>query len=137
IAVDTARMGLSEPKRGIVPGGGGMARLPRLVSMGAALELLLSGDLIPAEEAYRIGLINQMVPPSELMPAAIKMAERFMESAPLALRAIKETVIKARDIPLLEDALKARFGGNINATEDAREGTRAFNEKRKPEWKGK
>ncbi len=137
IASDTARMGLSEPKRGIVPGGGGMARLPRLVPMGAALELLLSGDLIDAQEAYRIGLVNQMVPASELMAAATKMAERFMESAPLALRAIKETVMKARDIPLLEDALKARFGGNISATEDAREGTRAFTEKRKPEWKGK
>ncbi|MEK7354703.1 MAG: enoyl-CoA hydratase-related protein [Chloroflexota bacterium] len=136
IAADTARMGLSEPKRGIIPGGGGMARLPRLVPMGAALEIMLSGDLITAQEAYRIGLINQVVPAAELMSAATKMAERFMDSAPLAVRAIKETVMKARDIPSLEEALKARFGGNINATEDAREGTRAFNEKRKPVWKG-
>jgi enoyl-CoA hydratase/carnithine racemase len=137
LASDSARLGLSEPKRGIIPGGGGMARLPRLVPLGIALEILLSGDLITAQEAYRIGLVNQVVSASELMSAATKMAERFMESAPLALRAIKETVMKAHDIPLLEDALKARFGGNINATEDAREGTKAFNEKRKPEWKGK
>jgi enoyl-CoA hydratase/carnithine racemase len=70
------------------------------------------------------------------MPAAVKMAERLMDSAPLALRAIKETVMKAHDIPLLQEALRVRFGGNINATDDAREGTRAFNEKRKPVWKG-
>lgn len=136
IAADTARLGLSEPKRGIIPGGGGMARLPRLVPMGAALEIMLTGDLITAQEAYRIGLVNQIVAAPELMPAAIKIAERIMDCAPLAVRAIKETVMKARDIPSLEEALRVRFGGNINATEDAREGTRAFNEKRKPVWKG-
>ncbi|MBI2849854.1 MAG: enoyl-CoA hydratase/isomerase family protein [Chloroflexi bacterium] len=136
IAADTARMGLSEPKRGIVPGGGGMARLPRLVPLGIAMEILLTGDLITAQEAYRISLVNQILPPAELMPAAIKMAERIIDCAPLAVRSIKETVMKARDIPSLEEALKVRFGGNINATEDAREGTRAFNEKRKPVWKG-
>jgi len=113
-----------------------MARLPRLVPMGAALEIMLSGDLITAQEAYRIGLVNQVVPDSELMSTATKMAERFMDCAPLAVRAIKETVMKARDLPSLEEALRVRFGGNINATEDAREGTRAFNEKRKPVWKG-
>jgi enoyl-CoA hydratase/carnithine racemase len=136
IAADTARLGLSEPKRGIIPGGGGMARLPRLVPMGAALEIMMSGDLIDAKEAYRIGLVNQVVPQAELMSAATKMAERFMDCAPLAVRAIKETVMKAKDIPSLEEALRFRAGGNINATEDAREGTRAFNEKRKPVWKG-
>jgi enoyl-CoA hydratase/carnithine racemase len=137
IAADTARMGLSEAKRGIIPGGGGMARLPRLVPLGAALEMLLSGDLITAQEAYRIGLVNQVIPASELMSAATKMAQRFMDCAPLAVRAIKETVMKARDVPSLDEALKARFGGNISATEDAREGTSAFNEKRKPVWKGR
>ena len=136
IAAESARLGLSEAKRGIVPGGGGMARLPRLVPMGAALEIMMSGDLITAQEAYRIGLVNQVVPASALMSAAVKMAERFMDSAPLAVRSIKETVMKARDLPSLEEALKVRFGGNISATEDAREGTRAFNEKRKPVWKG-
>ena len=136
IAADTARMGLSEPKRGIIPGGGGLARLPRLISLGASMEILLTGDLISAQEAYRIGLVNQVVPASELMTATKKMAERLMESAPLALRAIKETVMKTRHMSL-EEALPARFGPNVMASEDAREGTAAFGQKRKPAWKGK
>ena len=136
IAADNVRMGLSEPKRGIIPGGGGLARLPRLIPIGAAMEMLLTGDLITAQEAYRIGLVNQVVPASELMAAARKMAERLMESAPLALRAIKETVMKTRHMSL-EEALPARFGPNVMASQDAREGTAAFGQKRKPEWKGK
>lgn len=136
IASESARVGMSEPKRGIIPGGGGMARLPRLVPLGAALEILLTGDLITAQEAYRIGLVNQVVPDAELMSAATKMAERLMESAPLALRAIKETVMKTRHMTL-EEALRSRFGPNVTASEDAREGTAAFGQKRKPVWKGK
>jgi enoyl-CoA hydratase/carnithine racemase len=136
IAAENARMSLSEPKRGIIPGGGGLARLPRLVPLGAAMEILLTGDLISAQEAYRIGLVNQVVPAAELMSAATKMAERLMESAPLALRAIKETVMKTRAMSL-EEALPARFGPNVMASEDAREGTAAFGQKRKPAWKGK
>ncbi len=136
IAADTARMGLSEPKRGIIPGGGGLARLPRIIPIGAAMEILLTGDLISAQEAYRIGLVNQVIPASELMPAAKKMAERLMESAPLALRAIKETVMKTRHMSL-EEALPARFGPNVMASEDAKEGTAAFGQKRKPAWKGR
>jgi len=136
IAADSARMGLSEPKRGIIPGGGGLARLPRLVPLGSAMEILLTGDLISAQEAYRIGMVNQVVPAAELMAAANKMAERLMESAPLALRAIKETVMKTRHMSL-EEALPARFGPNVMASEDAREGTAAFGQKRKPQWKGK
>lgn len=136
IAADNARMGLSEPKRGIIPGGGGLARLPRLIPLGAAMEIMLTGDLITAQEAYRISLVNQVVPAAELMTAAKKMAERMMESAPLALRAIKETVMKTRHMSL-EEALPARFGPNVMASEDAREGTAAFGQKRKPAWKGK
>ena len=136
IAADSARMGLSEPKRGIIPGGGGLARLPRLIPLGASMEILLTGDLISAQEAYRIGLVNQVVPAAELMAAANKMAERLMESAPLALRAIKETVMKTRHMSLTE-ALPARFGPNVMASEDAREGTAAFGQKRKPVWKSK
>jgi enoyl-CoA hydratase/carnithine racemase len=135
IAADSARMGLSEPKRGIIPGGGGLARLPRLIPFGAAMEILLTGDLITAQEAYRIGLVNQVVPAAELMPASKKMAERLMDSAPLALRAIKETVMKTRHMSL-EEALPARFGPNVMASEDAREGTAAFGQKRKSVWKG-
>ena len=136
IAVDSARIGLSEPKRGIIPGGGGLARLPRLVPLGAAMEILLTGDLISAQEAYRIGLVNQVVPAADLMAAAKKMADRLMESAPLALRAIKETVMKTRHMSV-EEALPARFGPNVMASEDAREGTAAFGQKRRPIWKGR
>lgn len=136
IVAENARLGLMEPKRGIVPGGKGTIRLPRLVPIGIAMEMLLSGDLITAQEAYRIGLANQVVPAAELMPAAYKMAERFMECAPLAVQSIKETVIKTMGMTLNE-ALNARFGPNIMATEDAKEGTAAFAEKRKPMWKGK
>jgi enoyl-CoA hydratase/carnithine racemase len=136
IAAEGSRMGLMEPKRGIVPGGKGTIRLPRLVSLGVAMEMLLSGDLIPAQEALRIGLVNQVVPANELMPAAIKMAERFADNAPLAVQSIKETVYKTMGMPLKE-ALNARFGTNVFGSEDAKEGTAAFAQKRKPQWKGK
>jgi len=136
IASDGARMGLAEPKRGIVPGGKGTIRLPRLVSLGVALEMLMSGDLVSAQEALRIGLVNQVVPASELMAAATKMAERFADNAPLAVQSIKETVYKTQGMPLKE-ALAARFGANVFASEDAREGTAAFAQKRKPQWKGR
>ncbi len=136
IVAEGARLGLMEPKRGITPGGKGTVRLPLLVPMGIALEMLLSGDLIPAEEAYRIGLANQVVPAADLMTAAEKMAERFMDCAPLAVQSIKETVYKTAGMPL-EEALRTRIGINVSATEDAREGTAAFAQKRKPVWKGK
>jgi enoyl-CoA hydratase/carnithine racemase len=136
ILADTARVGLMEPKRGIVPGGKGTIRLPRLVPFGIAAEMLLSGDLISAQEAYRIGLANQVVPAADLMSAATKMAERFMDCAPLAVQNIKETLYKTMGMQLKE-ALQASFGANVSASEDAREGTAAFAQKRKPVWKGK
>jgi crotonobetainyl-CoA hydratase len=131
-----ARVGLMEPKRGIVPGGKGTVRLPQFVPLGIALEMLLSGDLITAQEAHRIGLANQVVPDNEVLNAAIKMAERFTENAPLAVQSIKETVYKTIGMPY-KDALNARFGANVFASEDAKEGTAAFAQKRKPQWKGK
>jgi enoyl-CoA hydratase/carnithine racemase len=136
IAAEGARMGLMEPKRGIVPGGKGTIRLPRIVPLGIAMEMLLSGDLITAQEALRIGLVNQVVPSSDLMAAAIKMAERFTDNAPLAVQSIKETVYKTMGMPYKE-ALNARFGANVSASEDAKEGTAAFAQKRKPQWKGR
>jgi enoyl-CoA hydratase/carnithine racemase len=136
IVSDNARLGLSEAKRGIVPGGRGTIRLPRMIPFGIAAEMLYSGDLINAQEAYRIGLANQLVPLPELMAAATKMADRFIESAPLAVQSIKETLYKTNGMPLKE-ALGARFGPNTFASEDAKEGTAAFGQKRKPQWKGK
>lgn len=136
IVAENARLGLMEAKRGITPGGKGTIRLPLLVPQGIAMEMLLTGDLITAQEAHRIGLANQIVPGADLMTAAQKMAERIMDCAPLALQSIKETVHKTTGMPI-EEALNARFGINVSATEDAREGTAAFAQKRKPEWKGK
>jgi enoyl-CoA hydratase/carnithine racemase len=136
ILADTARVGLMEPKRGIVPGGKGTIRLPRIVPFGIAAEMLLSGDLITAQEAYRIGLANQVVPAADLMAAATKMAERFMDCAPLAVQNIKETLYKTMGMEL-KDALVASFGANVSASDDAKEGTAAFAQKRKPVWKGK
>ncbi len=136
ILADNARVGLMEPKRGIVPGGKGTIRLPRIVPFGIAMEMLLSGDLITAQEAYRIGLANQVVPPGEVLPAAVKMAERFMDCAPLAVQNIKETLYKTMGMELKE-ALESHFGINVSGTEDAKEGTAAFAQKRKPVWKGK
>ncbi len=136
IVAENARLGLMEAKRGITPGGKGTIRLPLLVPLGIALEMLLSGDLITAEESYRIGLTNQVVPGADLMTAAQKMAERLMDCAPLAVQSIKETVYKTIGMPF-NQALQARFGLNVSATEDAREGTAAFAQKRKPVWKGR
>ncbi len=136
IAAESARMGLSEAKRGIVPGGGGMARLPRLIPMGYALEMLLTADLYPAQDCLRMGLVNKVVPDAELIDAAMKMAQTIIEGAPLALQQIKETVRKNIDMTLPE-ALPARFGPNAQASEDAKEGTAAFGEKRPPVWKGR
>jgi enoyl-CoA hydratase/carnithine racemase len=136
IVSDNARLGLSEAKRGIVPGGRGTIRLPRMVPFCIAAEMLFSGDMINAQEAYRIGLVNQVVPSTDLMAAAMKMAERFSESAPLAVQSIKETMYKTNGMPLTE-ALNSHFGFNVFASEDAKEGTAAFGQKRKPQWKGK
>jgi crotonobetainyl-CoA hydratase len=136
IAAEHAQLGLMEPRRGIIPGGGGLVRLPRLVPLGTAMEMLLTGDLISSLEACRTGLLNRVVPGPELMEASYKMAERIIACAPLAVQCIKENVFKTLDMPLHE-ALAIPFGTELLGTEDAREGIAAFAEKRKPEWKGK
>lgn len=136
IAAEHARLGLMELKRGIIPGSGGMFRLPRQVPLPLALEMLLTGDPITAQEAYRIGLVNQVVPLPELMPAAHKMAERILACAPLAVKKAKETVYRGLEMPLYH-AVVSSFGINLNETEDAKEGPRAFSEKRPPVWKAR
>jgi enoyl-CoA hydratase len=138
IASSSASFGLSEAKRGLVPGGGSMVRLPRQVPWCKAMEILLLGDRIPAEEAHRIGFVNEVVEPAALMPRALEIAERLAQNAPLALRAIKEAAITTSGLPLEEAyAIEHRLSGAVMTSRDAREGPRAFMEKREPVWEGR
>ncbi len=138
VAVEGATLGTPEVKLGLICGYGGTQRLPRLLGKGRALELLLTGDRIEAEEALRIGLVNRVVPRERLLPEAEALARRMIANGPLALRATLEAVNGGLDRPLSEgqDGEAALFG-ELVATEDAREGTRAFLEKRPPRFVGR
>ena len=138
IASTNARLGLAEAKRGLVPGGGSLVRLPRQIPYCKAMEILLLGDLIEAEEAWRIGLINEVVAPDELMPRAREIASRLAANGPFALRKIKEAVLRTNGLPLAEaHDIENQLSGEVMASSDAREGPRAFVEKRAPNWKGR
>jgi enoyl-CoA hydratase len=138
IAADTARLGLTEVRLGFMPASGGTQRLVRLVGIAKALEICLSGELYDAQEAYRIGLVNNVVAFDELIPAGKKMAHSFVEGAPLALRYIKEAIYKGSQLPLDQALrLESDLAGMVLNTEDAKEGPRAFVEKRAPVWKGR
>ncbi len=138
IAAEGARLGVSEVRLGFMAGSGGTQRLPRLVGIPKALEICLSGELYDAAECYRIGLVNQLVPYDQLIPAGEKMAQSFLKGAPLALRYIKEAIYKGSEMTL-EQGL--RFESDLQSmvmqTEDAKEGPKAFVEKRPANWKGR
>jgi enoyl-CoA hydratase len=137
IASEAAKFGQPEVKLGLVPGYGGTQRLPRLVGKGRALQLLLTGEMIDAQEAFRIGLVNRVVAADQLIAAATSMMQAMLANAPLALAHCIEAVNAGYDLPL-EDAmtLEATAFGLLAATDDKREGTRAFLEKRAPAFKG-
>jgi enoyl-CoA hydratase len=138
IAADTAKLGQPEINLGIIPGYGGTQRLSRLVGAGRALELLLTGDQISAAEAYRIGLVNRVVTPANLMAEARKMARALASKPPVAVRYILDAVHKGLQMPFRDaQNFEATLFGLVSATDDMREGTRAFLEKRKAEFKGK
>ena len=138
IAAQHATFGLTEVKRAIIPGAGSMVRLPRQIPFCKAMEILLVGDSISAEEAYRIGLVNYVIPQEKLMETAEEFAQKIAENGPLAVRKIKETVLKALGRPVEEGyALEDEAVRFIMRTEDAREGPRAFAEKRKPRYVGR
>ena len=138
IAADTARLGQPEINLGIIPGYGGSQRLPRLVGKGRALEILLTGDMVPAQRAFEIGLVNQVVPAADLMSAARKVAHTLAAKAPVATRYIIEAVNQGLDMPLAQGQfLETALFGAIASTEDTKEGTSAFLEKRKAAWKGR
>lgn len=138
IASRNARLGQPEVKLGILPGYGGSQRLARLCGKGVAHELILTGDMISAEEALRIGLVNRVVEPAELLPAAEMIAHKIIVNAPLAVKFAMEAVEHGMEMPQEEGLfLEATLFGLCCATEDMREGTRAFLEKRSPQFKGK
>jgi enoyl-CoA hydratase len=137
VASEQARFGQPEVKLGIAPGYGGTVRLPRLVGKGRALELLLTGEMIDAQEALRIGLVNRVVPADRLLPEAEAMMRTILTNGPLAVRACLEAVDNGLDMTVDQALLlEASYFGLLSATEDMREGTQAFIEKRKPSFKG-
>jgi len=137
IASETAKLGQPEVNLGILPGGGGTQRLPRLVGLGTAFKLLYTGDLIPASEALRIGLVDEVVPAADLMTRVRALATAIAAKSPVALRYIKEAVRASARTPLDEGLrLERSFFGLAFASRDKAEGVQAFLEKRKPEFTG-
>jgi enoyl-CoA hydratase len=138
IAVESAKFGQPEVKLGLIPGGGGTQRLPRLVGKGRALQLILSGGMISAEEAYRIGLINAVVPPADLIPHAEEILKEISANAPIAVKFALEATNKGMETSQDEGLrLEASYFGLCAATEDKGEGTKAFLEKRAPQFHGR
>ena len=137
LASKTAKLGQPEVKLGIIPGYGGSQRLARLCGKGMAHELCLTGEMITAEEALRIGLVNHIYEPAELLPAAEALAGKIIEKAPLAVKYCMEAIERGVEMPQEEGLfLEATLFGLCCATQDMREGTKAFLEKRAAQFKG-
>jgi enoyl-CoA hydratase len=138
LAADTAKLGQPEINLGIIPGFAGTQRLARLVGKGKAMEMILTGAPISAADAERIGLVNRVVAASDLMAEAQKLAAHLAAQAPVAIRYIIAAINKGLEMPFAEGAVfEATLFGLVGATEDWREGTKAFLEKRKAEFKGR
>ena len=137
VAAENARFGQPEVKLGLLPGGGGTQRLPRLVGKGRALQLILSGETINAQEAYRIGLVNEVVPAAELITRCESILKLIFVNAPIAVKYSLEAVNKGLETTQDEGlSLEASYFGLCAATEDKKEGTAAFLEKRAPRFQG-
>ncbi|MBN1376583.1 MAG: enoyl-CoA hydratase/isomerase family protein [Dehalococcoidia bacterium] len=138
IASQNATFGFPEINIGLIPGWGGTQRLPRAIPLAIASEILASGRPISAEEAYRIGLVNRVVPAAELMNEAMKMAEALLKPAPLAVRSAKQAVIQGLETTLTAGLeLEYQLERYVTRSEDFKEGRQAFIEKRKPNFKAK
>src|SRR5271167_5158020 len=138
LASENAKLGQPEVTLGLIPGYGGTQRLPRLVGKGVAMQLVLAGGMISAQEAHRIGLVNEVVAAAELIPRAESIAKKIIANAPLAVQYAMEAVNHGMDMPLKEGLyLEATLFGLICGTEDKNEGTTAFLEKRAANFKGK
>ncbi len=138
IASDNAKMGQPEVKLGLIPGFGGTQRLPRLVGKGAAMEMILSGKTIDAQEALRIGLVNKVVSQEELIPVCEALAKEIIAGGPKAVEYCIKSINQGLDNPLDKGLLlEAELFGETCSTQDSKEGTKAFLEKRKPEFQGK
>lgn len=138
IASEKAQFGAPEVKLGIIPGDGGTQRLPRLVGLGRAMELVLTGDFIDAQEAHRIGLVNRVVSPDKLMESAMTLAKKIASRPPLAVKYAKEAVNRSQEGDTASGyALESYLHALACTTEDKKEGVTAFLEKRKGKFKGK
>lgn len=138
LASDSARFGQPEVNLGLIPGYAGSQRLPRLVGKGVAMEILLTGDMVNAQRAYEIGLVNRVVPAAELMTEARKLAQTLASKAPIAVRFILDAVNQGTEVTFaVAEQFETSLFGTIASSDDMREGTKAFLEKRKAVWQGK
>src|SRR5271154_6171897 len=138
IAVESAKFGQPEVKLGLLPGGGGTQRLPRLVGKGRALQLILSGEMISAQDAYRMGLVNEVVAAADLIPRAEAIVKKIAANAPIAVKLALEAVNNGLEAGQSDGLLlEASYFGLCAATEDKKEGTTAFLEKRAPRFQGR
>jgi enoyl-CoA hydratase/carnithine racemase len=137
IASENASLGFPEVTLGVFPGGGGTQRLPRLIPPGLAAEMLFTGRRIDAQEAYRIGLVNKVVPVGEALAEAKALAETICQAGPLAVRAVKESMVRGANMTLEEGLrLEESFTQYVTSTGDFTEGITAYIEKRKPQFRG-
>ncbi len=138
IAAENARFGLPEVGLGIIPGYGGTVRLARLVGLGRAVELALTGDMVDAEGALAMGLVTAVVPRAELMDRSKELLKKVTRNGPLAIRMVLESIYRGMDLPLQEGTgVESSLFGLLASTEDVKEGMTAFLEKRKPDFKGR
>ena len=138
VASEQAKFGQPEVKLGLIPGGGGTQRMPRLVGKGRALQIILSGEIISAQEAYRIGLVNEVVPAADVITRAEAILKQIFSNAPIAVKYSLEAVNKGLETSVAEGlSLEASLFGLCAGTEDKREGTQAFLQKRAPQFQGR